>query len=163
MTLDSLGLPGGSDGKVFVQFRRSRFNPWVGKISWRRKWQPTPVFFPGKSHAGRNLVGYSPWGRKESDTTERLHFHLDSWAILPLLNNWDLFYIKILYKFSSNVRIKRIEIFASECLSYLCLSWLMSILECVCSNKNKQNKWSLSPIWAFDFLFSLEWKLLLFQ
>ena len=42
---------------------------------WRRKWQPTPVPLPGESHGGRSLVGYSPWGRKESDTTERLHFH----------------------------------------------------------------------------------------
>ena len=41
---------------------------------WRRKWQPTPVFLPGESHGRRNLVGYSPWGRKESNTTERLHF-----------------------------------------------------------------------------------------
>ena len=40
---------------------------------WRRKWQPTPVFLPGESHGQRSLVGYSPWGRKESDTTERLH------------------------------------------------------------------------------------------
>ena len=39
-----------------------------------RKWQPTPVFMPGKFHGLRSLVGYSPWGRKESDTTERLHF-----------------------------------------------------------------------------------------
>ena len=39
---------------------------------WRRKWQPTPVFMPGKSHGTRSLVGYSPWGRKESDMTERL-------------------------------------------------------------------------------------------
>ena len=39
------------------------------------KWQPTPVFLPGKSHGLRSLVGYSPWGRKESDTTERLHFN----------------------------------------------------------------------------------------
>ena len=44
-------------------------------MHWRRKWQPTPVFLPGKSHGQRNLVGYSPWGRKESDTTEQLHFH----------------------------------------------------------------------------------------
>ena len=43
---------------------------------WRRKWQPTPVFLPGKFHGQRTLVGYSPWGRKESDTTERLHFTL---------------------------------------------------------------------------------------
>ena len=39
-------------------------------LLWRRKWQPTPVFLPGKSHGRRSLVGYSPWGRKESDTTE---------------------------------------------------------------------------------------------
>ena len=43
----------------------------VGKISWRRKWQPTPVFLPGKSHGRRNLVGYSPWGRKEWEMTEQ--------------------------------------------------------------------------------------------
>ena len=42
--------------------------------SWRRKWQPSPVFLPGKSHGQRSLVGYSPWGHKESDMTEKLHF-----------------------------------------------------------------------------------------
>ena len=41
---------------------------------WRRQWQPTPVLLPGKSHGQRSLVGYSPWGRQESDTTEWLHF-----------------------------------------------------------------------------------------
>ena len=46
---------------------------WVGKISRRRKWQPTLVVLPGKSHGRRNLVGYSPRGHKELDTTERLH------------------------------------------------------------------------------------------
>ena len=50
-------------------------HPWVGKIPWRQKWQPTPVLVPGKSHGWRSLVGYNSWGRKESDTTERLHFH----------------------------------------------------------------------------------------
>ena len=59
-------------------------DPWVGKIPWRRKWQPTPVFLPGGSHGWRSLVGYSPWGHKESDTTERLHFHFifinDEWS-----------------------------------------------------------------------------------
>ena len=53
---------------------RPRFDPWVGKIPWRRKWQPTPVLLPGKSHERMSIVGYSPWGRKESDMTERLHF-----------------------------------------------------------------------------------------
>ena len=42
---------------------------------WRRQWQPTPVFLPGKSHGRRSLVGCSPWGHEESDTTERLYFH----------------------------------------------------------------------------------------
>ena len=46
------------------------FDPWVGKIHWKRKWQPTPVLLPGKSRGQRSLVGYSPWGRKESDATE---------------------------------------------------------------------------------------------
>jgi len=45
---------------------------WVGKIPWRRKWQPTPGFLPGESHGQRGLVGYSPWGRKELDMTELL-------------------------------------------------------------------------------------------
>ena len=49
------------------------FSPWVGKI-WRRKWQPTPVFLPGKSHGRRKLVGYRFHGIAESDMTERLHF-----------------------------------------------------------------------------------------
>ena len=61
--------------KCLPTMRETRFDPWVGKIPWRRKWQPTPVFLPGKSHGWRSLVGYSPWGHKESDTTERLHFH----------------------------------------------------------------------------------------
>ena len=45
---------------------RSRFNPWVGKIPWRRAQQPTPVFLPGESHGQRNLAGYSPWGPKRA-------------------------------------------------------------------------------------------------
>ena len=45
-----------------------------GRFPWRRKWQPTPVFLPGKARGWRSLAGYSPWGPKESDTAERLHF-----------------------------------------------------------------------------------------
>ena len=58
------------------------FNPWVGNISGRRKWQPTPVFLPGKSHGQRSLVGYSPWGREEWDMTERLHFHFSDFQLV---------------------------------------------------------------------------------
>ena len=50
--------------------QETRFDPWVRKIPWRRKWQPTSVLFPGKYHRRRILVGYSPWGCKESDMTE---------------------------------------------------------------------------------------------
>jgi len=57
-------------GRVCLQYGRLRFDPWVRKISWIRKWLPTPVFLPGKSHGWRSLAGYSPWGCKESDTTE---------------------------------------------------------------------------------------------
>ena len=56
------------------------------KSLWRRKWQPTLVFLPGKSHGQRSAVGYSAWGRKETDTTERLHFlfhcHNKLWKML---------------------------------------------------------------------------------
>ena len=52
------------------QCRRCRFDPWIGKMPWKKKWQPTPVLLPGKFHGERNLVGYSPWGYKESDMTE---------------------------------------------------------------------------------------------
>jgi len=67
-----LYFPGGSAAKntpAAQETRRLKFNPWVGKIPWRRAWQPTPVFLPGKSHGQRSLVGYSPSSQKESDTT----------------------------------------------------------------------------------------------
>ena len=67
------GFPGDSDSEESTcQCRRSGFNPWVGKIPWRREWQPTPVFLPGEFHGLRRLAGYSPWAHKESDTTERV-------------------------------------------------------------------------------------------
>ena len=50
--------------------KRHGFDPWVGEFPWRRKWHPTPVCLPGKFHGQRILAGYSPWGRKKSDTTE---------------------------------------------------------------------------------------------
>ena len=53
--------------------RKSGFNPWVGKILWRRNWQPTPVILPVKCHEQRSLVSHSPWGRKELDTAKHAH------------------------------------------------------------------------------------------
>ena len=55
------------------RFKRHRFDPWVGKFSWKRKWQPVSVFLPGGSHGQRSLAGYSPWGHKELDTTLCMH------------------------------------------------------------------------------------------
>ena len=72
----AMGFPGGASGKEPMsqcrRRKRCRFDPWVGKIPWRRAWQPTPVFLPRESHGQRSLVGYSPWGHKELNTTERL-------------------------------------------------------------------------------------------
>jgi len=64
--------PGGTSGKEPAcqcrRHKRHRFNPWIGKITWRNAWQPTPVFFPGEPRGLRSLVGYCPKGCKESDT-----------------------------------------------------------------------------------------------
>ena len=71
------GFPGGACGKESTcQFRRCKrhgFNPWVGPIPWRRKWQHILVVLPGESHGQRSLGGYSPQGHKESHTTEILN------------------------------------------------------------------------------------------
>ena len=56
-------------GGYFVYIMKSPLCT-VGKVPWRRKWQPTPVFLPRESHGQRSLVGYSPWGRKKLDTAE---------------------------------------------------------------------------------------------
>ena len=53
--------------RIHLQGRRRRFDPWVRKTPWRRKWQPTAVFLPGKSNGQRSLEGYSVWGHKELD------------------------------------------------------------------------------------------------
>ena len=58
------------------EMQETQVYPWDGKISQRREWLPTPVFLPGEFHGQRSLVGYSPWGCKELDTTERLTLSL---------------------------------------------------------------------------------------
>ena len=76
-------FPGGAGGQESTcQCRRHKwccFDPWVGKIPWSRKWQPTPVFLPGEFYGQRSLVGYNPWGSKESDTTQ-LHGSGGEWT-----------------------------------------------------------------------------------
>ena len=68
-----LGFPGGTSGKEFACNAgdvTDVFDPWVGKVPWRRAWQPTPVFLPGESHGQKSLASYSLWGHEESDMTE---------------------------------------------------------------------------------------------
>ena len=58
--------------KNLSAMRETWFDPWVQKIPWRREWQSTPVFLPGKPHGQRSLTGYSLWDGKESETIEQL-------------------------------------------------------------------------------------------
>ena len=71
-------IPGGSNRYESARSAETQLNPWVRKITWRREQPPTPVFLPGEFHGQRGLVGYSPWGRKEVDTTEQLTVSLTS-------------------------------------------------------------------------------------
>ena len=87
------GFPGDASGKEPAyqcqcrRCKRHRFDPWVGKIPWRRKWQPTPVFLPRESHGQRSLEGNGPQGRKESDMT-------DMTSCMHTLWNQAIFFLK---------------------------------------------------------------------
>ena len=74
-----MGFPGDSVVKESAcqckRCKRWEFDPWVRKIPWRKTWQSTPVFLPGEAQGWQSLVGSCLWGRTESDTTERVHFH----------------------------------------------------------------------------------------
>ena len=97
-----LGLPRWLSSKESAcqckRHRRLGLNPWVGKIPSGKKWKPTPVFLPEKFHGQRSLVGYSPGGHKESDTTQQLNNiphllyplsngHLDCFHVLTIVNS----------------------------------------------------------------------------
>ena len=70
-----MSFPGGASSKETAcqgrRHGRCRFDPWVRKIPWSRKWQPTLVFLPGKFQGPKSLAGYSPWGCKQWDRTEQ--------------------------------------------------------------------------------------------
>ena len=76
------GFPGAASGKelagFFMQESKCRhgFSPWIGKISWKKAWKPTPVFLPGESHGQRNLAGYSPQVTKNQNQLSNFHFSL---------------------------------------------------------------------------------------
>ena len=83
-------------GKEFYQYRSHRFSSRVGKILWRRAWQPTPVFLPGESHGQRSLVGYSPWGLKQFEMTQALSMGAAYEKILGYLANHAQFPLNLL-------------------------------------------------------------------
>ena len=87
------GLPKWHSGKVNQcrKCRKGEFDPWVGKIPWRRKWQPTPVLLPGKSHGQSSLVGCGPWGCKKLGMTEHMSNQLPSTG--SLVSSRSLFFI----------------------------------------------------------------------
>ena len=100
--ITTLGLLRWCSGKESAcqcrRHKRCGFNPWIGKIPWNRKWQPTPALLPGKFHGQRSLVGYSPWDCKELDMiehTDKMHIHMK-----PL-------------QFSSVQSLSRVQLFAT--------------------------------------------------
>ena len=89
--LQERDLPGGTVVKNLCQGRnaRDKFNSRVGKILWSRKWQPSPVFLPGKFHAQGSLAGYRPWGCKELDVTEHAPSEKGYWlSLLCIYTTW---------------------------------------------------------------------------
>jgi len=83
------GFPGGENGKEFsFQSKRSRFNPWVRKILWRRKWQPTPAFLPRKFHGQRSLTGYSPWDHRVGYDWVLTHAHTHTYTHTHIHTHW---------------------------------------------------------------------------
>ena len=122
--------------KCLPAVRWPRLNPWVGKVSWRRKWQPTPVPLSEKSHGRRSLVGYSPWDHQELDTTERLHFHFhfgEGYTLYSLLFScqWQFWCVWLAFKceFSGELSLHQasltcsVRVRSSRCRLLLTASW----------------------------------------
>ena len=107
----------GTEGINLPDFRLY-YKATVIKTVWYRhkKWQPTPVLLPGKSHGWRSLEGCSPWGRKESDTTERLHFTSDLWNKIenPEINSCTYGYL-IFDKGGKNIQWGKDSLFNKWC------------------------------------------------
>ena len=97
----------------YRRWGRRRFNPWVRKIHWRRKWQTTPVFLPGKSHGQRSLVGYHPKGCKESNTTE--------WLSAPTAAGWIVWSSRVLGAWLAPFRSETCQMWFYYC------SWLWDL------------------------------------
>ena len=106
MQHSAMGFPGSTSvQELTCQCRRCKrlgFDPWIRKIPWRMKWQPTSVFLPGKLHGQKSLVGYSPWDCKESDTTEHAYTYIP-FSALKYQGKWHAMEIKLV---SSSILFK---------------------------------------------------------
>ena len=123
--------------------KRPGFDPWVRKIPWRRKWQPAPVILSGKSHGQRSLAGYSPRGRKELDTTQRLNntpksqYCTTTGTSPGQLGSWEKAYLITLPKQNVNWNAISGEMFicrfqkCSICVCPLGSDFLFSLLEAI--------------------------------
>ena len=115
-----------------VQCRRCGFDPWVGKILWRRAWQPAPVFLSRKSHWQRSLVGYGPWGRKDWHMTEATEHYCFS-HFTKLFNNEQICWFLHLFfwPWSWNLQIifRVFPCITARCLSFPCPFSCMFYLE----------------------------------
>ena len=125
--------------------RRWGFNPWLGKTPWRRKGPLTPVFLLGQSHGQRSLTIYSPWGRKESDTTERLSMHTPSykWSF----NSVESFSLGMISKVSFHIKsMNFLRLWLSMVIYFLKVmcphhpSWACAISHTL--DKRKLNFWT---------------------
>ena len=115
---------------VCLQCGRPGFDPWVGKILWRRQWQPTPGQLPGKSHGWKSLVGYSPWGsqRVRHDwATSLLIFHqMDITYLIETVTQWRLSLVLPLYTISPNSScraIRGVRVTGPRISSCLAIEW----------------------------------------
>ena len=136
---------------------RHGLNLWVGKIPWRRAWQPTPVFLPGESHGQRSLTGYSPWYFKESDTTEQLNAHASTKKkhVLLLSNHFlALCYPKYLQNVCARDIAENQRILVS--LTFFTLWSLLVKVDRAFSGVRGRILFSLSgsEVWAFQHLIS---------
>ena len=122
-----MGFPGGASGKEpacqWRRCKRCRFDPWVGKIPWRRAQQPTPVFLPGESHAQRHLAGCSAQGCTDSDTAEvTWHTHSSIDKKIPELYQ-HILQILGYHKWRCCWNIKSLSILITNLKNYTCTTY----------------------------------------
>ena len=142
---------------------------WVGKIPWRRAWQPTPVLLPGESHGQRSLVGYSLWGCRELDTNERQTLtHIHNYLLCSNKCLINIFLIIFKVKFNSKAIIcKSVYSFLSFCVAstwrhlfyYQFLPVSVVNMEDINLNKNKNQKSRKIPMNNYNKAYVKVWRI----